>query len=243
MSHIDQSVHTDELGSVLLIDKPVGITSFDVIYRLRRWHGVKKAGHAGTLDPLASGLLIVCMGKETKNIHRFSDLDKEYVGTMELGIQTPSFDLETEVTERVEASGVTIDAVQVVFARFVGRQLQTPPMYSAVKHRGKPLYKYARRGKVLERQPREIEIRELVLTGFAPPHVQFRVLCTKGTYIRSLVNDIGTALDCGATLTALRRTRIGTYSIDDAVTLEQLEAMKKASETRHGEANGYRIPA
>jgi len=243
MSHLDQYVHNGELGSVLLIDKPVGITSFDVIYRLRRWHGVVKAGHAGTLDPLASGLLIVCMGKETKNIHRFSDLDKEYVGTMELGIQTPSFDMETEVSQRMDASGVTIDALNSIIEKFVGRQLQMPPMYSAVKHHGKPLYKYARRGKILERKSKEIEIRELVVTRFASPNVEFRVLCTKGTYIRSLANDIGAALGCGAALTALRRTRIGDYRVEDAVTLDQLEATKKANEPRSEETNGYRIPA
>ena len=243
MGHLDQYVQTGELGSMLLIDKPVGITSFDVIYRLRRWHGVEKAGHAGTLDPLASGLLIVCMGKETKNLHRFSDLEKEYVGTMELGIRTPSFDMETEVTERMDASGVTRDALDSVITRFVGRQLQMPPMYSAVKHQGKPLYKYARRGKVLERKSKEIEIRELVVTRFAPPLVEFKVVCTKGTYVRSLANDIGAALGLGAVLTALRRTRIGKYRVEDAVTLEQLETTKKANETRLGEANGYHIPA
>lgn len=243
MSHLDQYLHAVDLGSILMIDKPVGITSFDVIYRLRRWHGVEKAGHAGTLDPLASGLLIVCIGKETKNIQRFSDLDKEYVGRMQLGIQTPSFDMETEVSERLDSSGVTVEALNSVVTRFVGRQLQTPPMYSAVKHHGKPLYKYARRGKVLERKPREIEIRELVITEFAPPMIEFKVRCTKGTYIRTLANDMGTALGCGATLTALRRTRIGPYGVEDAVTLEQLETAKKANEQAHGETNGYRIPA
>lgn len=243
MSYLDQYLHNGDWGSILLIDKPVGITSFDVIYRLRRWHGVEKAGHAGTLDPLASGLLIICTGKETKNLHRFSDLDKEYTGTMELGIKTPSFDLETGITERVDASGVTMNDVQAVIERFLGRQLQMPPMYSAAKHHGKPLYKYARKGKVLERKPKEIEIKGFVVTRFALPSVDFRVLCTKGTYIRSLANDIGAALGCGAALTALRRTRIGTFRVEDAVTLEQLEATKKANETRDGKANGYRIPA
>lgn len=243
MSHLDQYLHAVDLGSILMIDKPVGITSFDVIYRLRRWHGVEKAGHAGTLDPLASGLLIVCIGKETKNIQRFSDLDKVYSGTMQLGIQTPSFDMETEVTERSDSSGITLDALKSVFAQFVGRQSQIPPMYSAVKHRGKPLYKYARRGKVLERKSREIEIRELVVTEFAPPLVRFTVRCTKGTYVRSLVHDIGAALGCGAALTALRRTRIGPYRVEDAVTLEQLEEAKNANERTDGETNGYRIPA
>jgi tRNA pseudouridine55 synthase len=243
MSHLDQYLHTGELGSILMIDKPVGITSFDVIYRLRRWHGVEKAGHAGTLDPLASGLLIICLGRETKKIQHFSDLEKEYTGTMELGIQTPSFDLETEVSQRMDFASVTLELLNEVFGRFHGTQLQTPPMYSAVKHRGKPLYKYARRGKVLERKAREIEIRELMVTDYAPPLVQFRVCCTKGTYVRTLVHDMGTALGCGAALASLRRTRIGPYKVEDAVTLDQLEAAKKANERAHGEANGYCIPA
>ncbi len=243
MSHLDQYLHTGDAGTILLIDKPAGLTSFDVIYRLRRWHGVEKAGHSGTLDPRASGLLIVCIGKETKNLQRFADLDKEYVGAMQLGIQTPSFDMETEVVERLDPSGVTLEALKSVLAQFVGRQLQIPPMFSAVKHLGKPLYKYARRGKVLERTPKEIEIRELVVTEFAPPLVDFRVTCSKGTYIRSLVNDIGAALGCGATLTALRRTRIGSYKVEDAVTLAQLDEVKKANDLRHEDANDYRIPA
>jgi tRNA pseudouridine55 synthase len=243
MSHLDQYLHAGEMGSILMIDKPVGITSFDVIYRLRRWHGVEKAGHAGTLDPLASGLLIICLGKETKKIQYFSDLEKEYTGTMELGIQTASFDMETEVLQRLDFSAVTLDSLREVFGRFVGKQLQTPPMYSAVKHHGKPLYKYARRGKTLERKAREIEIREFVVTDFALPLVQFRVRCTKGTYIRSLVHDVGATLGCGAALTALRRTLIGQYKVEDAVTLDQLEEAKKANERAHGEADGYRIPA
>jgi len=243
MSHLDQYLHAGEMGSILMIDKPVGITSFDVIYRLRRWHGVEKAGHAGTLDPLASGLLIICLGKETKKIQHFADLEKEYTGTMELGIQTASFDMETEVLQRLDFSAVTLDSLREVFGRFVGKQLQTPPMYSAVKHHGKPLYKYARRGKTLERKAREIEIREFVVTDFALPLVQFRVRCTKGTYIRSLVHDVGATLGCGAALTALRRTRIGQYKVEDAVTLDQLEEAKKANERAHGEADGYRIPA
>lgn len=243
MSHLDQFLRAGDSGAVLLIDKPVGITSFDVIYRLRRWHGVEKAGHAGTLDPNASGLLIVCIGRETKHLQRFSDLDKEYTGVMQLGIQTPSHDTETEVTERRDYSSVTLEALTDVCRRFTGRQNQTPPMYSAVKHRGKPLYKYARRGKVLERQPKEIEIRQLSVTAFAAPDVSFRVTCSKGTYVRSLVNDIGLALGCGATLTALRRTRIGEYRIDEAVTLDQIDDARRESELKHNDANDYRIPA
>lgn len=243
MGHIDQYLTASDLGSILLIDKPVGITSFDVIYRLRRWHGVEKAGHAGTLDPRASGLLIICIGNETKNIHRFVDLEKEYVGTFQLGIRTPSFDMETEVSERADCSGVTLETLEAATGRFLGRQLQTPPMYSAAKHHGKPLYKYARRGQVLERTPKEINIREIVVTAFAPPFVEFRVVCSKGTYIRSLANDIGTVLGCGAALTALRRTRIGTYEVGNAVTLEKLEGAKRENEPRDGETNGYRIPA
>jgi tRNA pseudouridine55 synthase len=243
MSHLDRFLLAGESGSMLLIDKQVGITSFDVIYRLRRWHGVEKAGHAGTLDPNATGLLIVCIGRETKQLHRFADLEKEYSATMQLGIQTPSYDTETDVTERKDFSSVTLDALMDVCRRFTGRQMQTPPMYSAVKHRGKPLYKYARRGKILERRPKEIDIRQLSITAFSAPNVEFKVTCSKGTYVRSLVHDIGIALGCGATLTALRRTRIGEFRVEDAVTLTQLDDAKRLDELRQNETNDYRIPA
>lgn len=220
---------THDNGEILLIDKPLDWTSFDVVKRIRWTFGVKKAGHAGTLDPKATGLLIVCTGKKTKEIDRFVGLEKEYRGTMELGVRTPSHDSETEVVERREIQGVTLETLQSVAGEFVGKQLQTPPMYSAVKLRGKPLYKYARRGKSVEREPKEIEIVEFEVTKFEPPFAEFRVVCSKGTYIRSLVDDVGQRLGCGATLRSLRRLRIGPYHVDRALTIEELENTRARS--------------
>jgi len=238
-ANIQEKLAADE-GTVLLVDKPVGMTSFDVIYRLRRWCGIKRAGHAGTLDPNASGLLIVCVGRQTKRFEEYAGLDKEYVGTFQLGIKTPSFDMETEISERNDCSSVTEERLRSVVSTFVGKQLQTPPMYSAAKYRGKPLYKYARSGKTLERKEKEITVQELSITEFALPVVGFRVVCSKGTYVRSLVHDIGIGLGCGAVLTSLRRTRIGPYRVEDATTVAQLE---QSGRTLLGESNGYRIPA
>jgi len=232
-----------EEGEILLVDKPLDWTSFDVIQRLRNCWGIRKAGHSGTLDPKATGLLIVCTGRQTKSIDQFANLEKEYTGTFQIGIQTPSFDLETEVTQRSDCSGVTLELLESTVKRFVGRQLQTPPMYSAVKHHGKPLYEYARRGKTLDRKPKHIEIHELSILSFAPPEVSFRVVCSKGTYIRSLVSDIGAALGCGATLIALRRTRIGSFRVEDARTIEELERLKDERGLLRNVGHEHRIPA
>jgi tRNA pseudouridine55 synthase len=230
-------------GTVLLIDKPLNWTSFDVIHRLRQTLGIAKAGHAGTLDPRATGLLIVCTGKQTKRIDQFTGLEKEYTGLFELGIRTPSFDMETGVTQRSDYSSVNETVLGSVVKRFLGPQLQVPPMYSAAKHRGKPLYKYARKGKTLERQAKEIDVREFSIQSFAPPMVGFRIVCSKGTYIRSLVNDIGEALGCGATLNTLRRTRIGEFRVEDAMTVEQLDKLRNDTGILKTESDGYRIPA
>lgn len=210
-------------GQVLLIDKPLNWTSFDVVRRVRFALSVEKVGHAGTLDPKATGLLIVCTGRKTKSFDQYAGLEKEYTGTFRLGIQTPSFDLETAVTDNKDSAGVSLEHLMEAARQFVGKQLQVPPMYSAVKHKGKPLYAIARKGKTVERQPKEIEITEFEILSFTPPEVGFRVVCSKGTYIRSLVHDVGTRLGCGAVLTALRRTRIGPYSVHDAITIEQLD--------------------
>jgi len=232
-----------EEGAMYLVDKPLNWTSFDVIHRLRQSLEIKKAGHAGTLDPRATGLLIVCTGKQTKRIDQFANLEKEYTGTFQLGIRTPSFDMETEVTDRADYSAVGREELASVVLSFVGRQLQTPPMYSAVKHLGKPLYKYARKGRTLDRKAKEIDIREFSVLSFVPPEVGFRVVCSKGTYIRSLVSDIGDRLGCGAALTSLRRTRIGTYRVEDAFTIEQLDRVKSERAGLKSESNGHRIPA
>jgi tRNA pseudouridine55 synthase len=212
-------------GLFLLIDKPLQWTSFDVIHKVRRCLGVAKAGHAGTLDPRATGLLIVCTGRQTKRLQEFTGLEKEYTGTFQLGIRTLSFDLETAIAETVDFSSVTREALESTVQTFVGKQMQLPPMYSAVKHHGKPLYKFARKGQTLERVPKEIDIAEFSIVSFDPPLVTFRVRCSKGTYIRTLANDVGNILGCGATLISLRRTRIGVFSVDDALTISQLETM------------------
>jgi tRNA pseudouridine55 synthase len=222
---VHPSEQVDE-GLFLLIDKPLQWTSFDVIHKIRRCLGVAKAGHAGTLDPRATGLLIVCTGRQTKRLQDFTGLEKEYTGSFQLGIRTPSFDLETAVSETVDFSSVTRETLESTAQTFVGKQLQLPPMYSAVKHHGKPLYKFARKGKTLERAPKEIDIMEFSILSFEPPRVTFRVRCSKGTYIRALANDMGNILGCGATLADLRRTRIGEFSVEEALTISQLEAMK-----------------
>ncbi len=216
-----------ERGEVLLVDKPLNWTSFDVVHRVRDLFHVKKVGHAGTLDPLATGLLILCTGKMTKDIDSFTGQEKEYEGIMQLGATTASFDSETPEQDRKEY--LLIDEKQIldVFSTFVGRQLQVPPMYSAVKYGGKPLLQVtARRGRSLERQPREIFVIEFSLVKLQLPLVHFRVVCSKGTYIRSIVDECGKKLLCGAYLKELRRTRIGALSLDQALTIEDLYSLR-----------------
>jgi tRNA pseudouridine55 synthase len=239
----DPSRKPEEEGELLLIDKPLGWTSFDVIHRLRCSFDIEKAGHAGTLDPMATGLLIVCTGKQTKSIEQFTNLDKEYTGSFQLGIRTPSFDMETAVSEHAEFSGIRLEDLRSAVKSFVGRQMQTPPMYSAVKLKGKPLYQYARKGKTLERKAREIDVREFTVLSFAPPNVEFRVVCSKGTYIRSLVDGVGTSLGCGATLTSLRRTRVGSFRVENALTIEQLEDSRDSKPVLLEDSHGHHIPA
>jgi tRNA pseudouridine55 synthase len=239
----DPSNGTVDEGRILLLDKPLQWTSFDVVHKVRRSLGIAKAGHAGTLDPRASGLLIVCTGRQTKRVHEFAAMEKEYTGTFQLGIRTPSFDMETAVTEHADSSTVTRENLESTARGFLGKQLQVPPMYSAVKHEGKPLYKYARKGKTLERKPKEIDITEFLIVSFNPPDVAFRVRCSKGTYIRALVNDIGEILRCGAVLTELRRTRIGDFCVENALTIQQLETLKDEKRFSLSSSDGRRIPA
>jgi tRNA pseudouridine55 synthase len=215
-------------GVMMLVDKPLDWTSFDVVHKIKVLFHANRVGHAGTLDPRATGLLIVCTGKKTKSIDEYVAEEKEYTGTLELGITTPSFDSETEVSERKEYSTLTLQQVEDAFNDFRGIQDQTPPMYSAVKLRGKPLYKYARKGRTVERASRMVDVRALEITAFNLPLVEFRVVCSKGTYVRSLVNDIGAQLACGAVLRALRRTRIGNFSVNDARTIEELIELKQS---------------
>lgn len=225
--------HDDVFGSdalpdtfdeaVLLIDKPQGRTSFDVVRHVRRWADRKKVGHAGTLDPNATGLLIILVGRATKRMESFMSLPKEYVGTLRLGEVTPSYDPETDVTERHDWQHVTDAMLDDAREPFLGTIEQRPPMYSAVKVGGERLYKKARRGEKVERPPRQVTIDAFEIIERDGQDVTFRVECSKGTYIRSLAHDYGQELGVGAHLTALRRTAIGPYEVADAWTLDQLE--------------------
>ena len=214
-----------ENGEILLIDKPLDWTSFDVVHRVRDLFHVKKVGHAGTLDPKATGLLILCTGKKTKSIDDFTGQEKEYEGCMQLGATTASFDSETPEQDVKDFLSVTEEQTQHVFHGFLGKQMQIPPMYSAVKYGGRPLYKYARRGRTMERQSREIVISRFDLLKMELPLIHFRVVCSKGTYIRAMVDECGSKLGCGAYLKELRRTRIGALSLQQAMHIEDLHIL------------------
>ncbi len=222
----------DQEGETMLVDKPIDWTSFDIVNRVRLLFNIRKAGHAGTLDPKASGLLIVCTGKETKSIEQYAALEKEYEGVLVLGAVTPSYDSETPVTATASLDGIGEGRIRDVMTSTVGTMLQQPPMYSAVKVGGKPLYAYARKGRTIERKAREITIASVDVTAVALPAVSFRISCSKGTYIRSLVNDWGAAIGCGAYLRSLRRTRIGTYRVEEALSIEELHRLADGIRTR-----------
>lgn len=214
-------------GQVLLIDKPLDWTSFQVVNKLR-WEirqkfNIKKikVGHAGTLDPLATGLLILCTGKFTKQIETYQAQEKEYTGTITLGATTPSYDLETEINQTFSIEHITEALIHKTTAQFLGETDQKPPIFSALKKDGKKLYELARAGESTEIKSRKITISEFEITNIHFPNIDFRVRCSKGTYIRSLAFDFGKALDSGAHLSVLRRTKIGDFSVDDAQTIEE----------------------
>jgi tRNA pseudouridine55 synthase len=207
-------------GKVLLIDKPLTWTSFDVVAKVRGSIGIKKVGHAGTLDPLATGLLIVCTGKFTKKINEYMGLEKEYRGTFTLGAVTPTFDLESAPSGFASLDGVTPEAFESVLNNFRGSILQVPPIFSAIKQGGKPVYLAARKGLEVTMEPRPVTIHAFEVVDWRLPEVDVRIVCSTGTYIRSLANDVGAALGCGGYLSALRRTRIGAFRVEDAQTLE-----------------------
>lgn len=217
-------------GQILLIDKPLHWTSFQAVNKLRweirRTFDIKKikVGHAGTLDPLATGLLIICTGKMTKQIDTFQSQIKEYTGTIVLGGTTPSFDLETEIDETFPTEHITSELIHEVTKQFIGDIEQYPPIFSAIKKDGKRLYEFARAGETVEIKPRTIHISEFDITNISDNNVEFRVVCSKGTYIRSLANDFGKALHSGAHLSALRRTKIGDFNVADALSPEQFIA-------------------
>lgn len=209
-------------GRLLLIDKPYRWTSFDVVNKLRYVLKIKKIGHAGTLDPLATGLLIICVGRMTKRIDEYMGLEKEYTGTFIVGQTTPSHDLETEVSEPKDISLISRELIVEASRNFVGEISQLPPMHSAIRVGGKRAYSFARKGNDVELKPRTVNVHEFEITDVRLPEVDFRIICSKGTYIRSIVRDMGTTLGVGAYLSALRRTRIGTFSIEDAVAVEKV---------------------
>ena len=216
-------VKTHDAGRLLLINKPIRWTSFDVVNKLRYKLKIKKIGHAGTLDPLATGLLIVCVGKMTKRIEEFMGQEKEYRGKFILGQTTPSYDLETAVTEKKDVTHITEEMVHKATLPFIGKISQLPPQHSAIRVAGKRAYEFARQGKDIELKPREVEIQEFEITSMNLPEINFRIVCSKGTYIRSVARDFGNALQVGAYLAELCRTRIGNFKLDTAITVDQVE--------------------
>ena len=217
-------------GEVFLLDKPLGWTSFNVVssirHRMRRVTGLKrnKVGHAGTLDPLATGLLIICTGKATKQIEKYQAQVKEYTGTFKLGATTPCFDKEQEEDKTYPTDHITPEMIKEMAVSFTGVQEQTPPIFSAIKIKGKRAYDYARNDEEVVIKSKTIEIISFEITAINMPEVDFKVVCSKGTYIRSLARDFGKSLNSGAYLTALRRTKIGDFSVEDALTPDEFKS-------------------
>ncbi|MFI2741344.1 tRNA pseudouridine(55) synthase TruB [Zhouia sp. PK063] len=213
-------------GQVLLIDKPLNWTSFQAVNKIKwllkkEYHLKKiKVGHAGTLDPLATGLLLICTGKFTKKIQELQGQEKEYTGIITLGGTTPSYDLETEIDQIFPTDHISNEMIEATTQQFIGDISQYPPIFSALKKDGKRLYEFARKGEEVEIKPRNIQIAAFEITKIEMPHVHFRVACSKGTYIRSLAHDFGKALQSGAHLTTLRRTKIGNFNVNNAITPE-----------------------
>jgi tRNA pseudouridine55 synthase len=210
-----------EEGKMLLIDKPLEWTSFGVVSKIRNQLRIKKVGHAGTLDPLATGLLIICTGKFTKRINEYMAKEKEYTGHFTLGAVTPTYDLESEPVDFKPTDHITHEQVHAATQPFIGDIQQLPPAHSAIKVDGKRMYELARKGKEVKREPRAVTISVFEITKIRLPVVEFRVVCSTGTYIRSLANDFGEALGCGAYLSKLCRTRIGEFKLEDAMSLEK----------------------
>lgn len=217
-----------EQGQMLLIDKPLRWTSFDVVQKLRSILKIRKIGHAGTLDPLATGLLIICTGKFTKKINEYMAQEKEYTGTITLGATTPTYDLESEPENFKSFESITDEQLQAATKKFIGAIQQVPPAHSAIKVGGTRVYELARQGKEVKLEPRNITINAFDIVKIELPVIHFRVVCTTGTYIRSLANDYGEALQCGAYLSSLCRTRIGEFWVKDAETIESFREKVQA---------------
>lgn len=219
---MEKDLNKYEAGQVILVDKPLGWTSFDVVRKIRSLIKIKKVGHAGTLDPLATGLLIVCTGKFTKKINEYMGMEKEYTGTFVLGAVTPTYDLESEPTDIKDITNITEEQIHNAVKTFTGEIQQVPPIHSAIKKDGKPVYLLARKGIDVQLEPRTITINSFTIEKIELPIVHFRVVCTTGTYIRSLANDFGKELDCGAYLSSLKRTRIGAFLAENALQMTDL---------------------
>ncbi len=234
-------------GEIIGIDKPLGWTSFDAVKRVRgaiqRRLNVKKfkVGHAGTLDPLATGVLIICTGRSTRDIERLQNSTKEYIATIQLGATTPSFDLETEIDATFPYEHITEEMIKEVLPRFTGNIMQVPPIYSAVKIDGKRAYKYARKGKDVELKAKPLVVEELELLQSNLPELRLRIVCSKGTYIRALTRDIGQALGSGAHLSALCRTRVGDIALADCLKVD--EAVEKISNCELTFPKDYQLPS
>jgi len=207
---------------VLIIDKPAGPTSHDIVAKVRRLSGIRRVGHAGTLDPRATGVLVVLVGKTTRLSSYLMDHDKSYCGRIELGVETTTQDGEGDVVSRRDASGVTLLDIERAASSFVGDILQVPPMVSAIKQAGRPLYELARKGVSVERKARPVTVSSLEVMRYESPYIDFELDCSRGTYVRTIAADIGTELGCGAYLAELRRTRVGAFTLEQAVTLQEL---------------------
>lgn len=210
------------MEGIVVIDKPDGMTSHDVVAKVRKRFNMRRVGHAGTLDPLATGVLVLLLGKATKLFNQFVDFDKAYRATLILGTQTTSADTQGQVIRQAPYDQLTRPQVEEAFRRFVGDIEQVPPMVSAVKHKGRKLYQLARKGIHVKREPRLIHVKYLTIESYNPPEVQFYLECSKGTYVRQLAEDIGNVLGCGACISQIRRTKVGQFDIKDAVNLEEL---------------------
>ncbi len=225
------------LSGVLPVNKPSGVTSHDVIQRLRQILQIRRIGHAGTLDPRASGVLLACMGKATKVVQFLTEYDKEYEAVIKLGITTDTYDGEGEITEKKDDFKISPDEIRKVIDTFKGKIWQIPPLHSAIKYKGKRLYQYARAKREVERKKREVEIKDIEVLDINIPYVKLKVSCSKGTYIRSLAFDVGKKLGCGAYLFSLQRTRVGPFKLEEALGLEMISDVEK-----EGKIQGHLIP-
>lgn len=221
------------LDGALLIDKPAGMTSHDVVDEIRRYFGIKKVGHCGTLDPNATGLLIIVLGKATKLSERLMSDDKVYEGTIKLGESTNSFDSDGELVASLPVPPITVDELNKLAAEFVGDVMQTPPMVSAIKKDGVPLYKLARKGVEVQREPRLIHIYSFKFSSYEEPLARFRLVCTKGTYVRSIAHELGQKVGCGAHLSQLSRVKSGKFEVSQAIPLDKLLSSSLSELERH----------